>query len=173
MIFSPESEACLHKGKSRIVVITLSKPSIEVEVESLKFLTSPVREICITSLALTDRLLILRQGLDIIRNCTFLTDISIAIAYHQLMTTGRNLFQQTVQRTPIENILLLADITIKEICKLQLKLILVLFTQDIIGPENYTCHRLDVLYSALQRNAVIVIITYFPLLQNQQAAGNS
>ena len=87
MILSPEAKSCLYECKTRILVVALSKLLVELEVESLKFLTAPVREICSSALALTLHFFISWPLLDIVWNCTLLTYISIAETHHHLVAT--------------------------------------------------------------------------------------
>ena len=125
MVLSPETETSLHECKTWVIIISLCKSLVEIQVESLKFLTTPVREICCTAFALSYSLLISRPCLDIIRNCTLLSYICIAETHYQLMTARSHLIKKLIHRSPVIHIFFLADLIVQHIRIFELNIFLI------------------------------------------------
>ena len=161
MILCPEAESCLHECKTRVVVIALCELLVELEVESLELLAAPVREVCCPALALTLHFFISWPSLDIVRNRTLLTYISVTEANHNLVAARSSLFKKFVHRCPVIYALRLTYIVVKHIRVLELDIVSIYLAVGV--PKNDTCHRLNVLDFALERYALEVSI--FTLLR--------
>ena len=112
VVFRPEAEAGLDEGQTGIGVVSLGEATVEFLVETLELFAAPVREISGFALALALCFFVAWPALDIVWNGAGFPYIGVAETYHQLVSSGSNLFQQFVHGRPVEDIFLLADVTV-------------------------------------------------------------
>ena len=169
MVFGPETESGFQKSQPGIGVVTLGEAAVELLVEPLQLFAAPVRELGITAFALPVVGFVAGPGFDVIRHGAGVSGVGIAEAHDHLVPTACRLLQQPVHRGPVIHVLLLADVTVKHIGKLQGHPTLP--DGRGVSPDNDSGHRLRGDDLAVERNSLVVFRDEWLLLLGTLVAG--